>query len=256
MSLLTVAVRSSFYKIAFVLLVMSAVQLGMFYRAYLEFDYSQEYSADVVVGEEMPGQAYGVEWTLESLVEKSSVSLVFLAAFGLIGLILYWAESERKGSNTFYFYNRLTLSKQKRIGSLAVYNGICLIVLLFAELLTALGMGMIFSHLAPEEYQSLQMYFMAFYKSEFLHCLFPMAEIYKWIRNILLFSAVALDIAVCACSRRKSWSVFLLILLVMFGFVQKIGTYGAMDLLMITTAVVCIAVDAHQVWRKGAEDDF
>jgi hypothetical protein len=255
-SLLTVTVRSSFYKICLILLAMSTLQLGMFWRTYLAYDYSQTNSANVIVGEELPGQAYGVEWTLESLVEKSKVSIVFMVAFALICLVLYWAEGERKGTHISYFYDRLTVSNKERIVGFTLYNMVCILLLVFAEVLTVLGMGMIFVYLVPAEYESVQMYFMAFYKSEFLHCLFPMADIFKWIRNIFLFASCALEIGACSCRKRKSWSLFLIIVLTVLGFVQEIGTFGAMDAIMIIMAGIYIVINVCQVWYGGAEDDI
>ena len=261
MSLLAVTVRSTIYKMMLILLAMSVVQLGMFWRTYLKYDYSEQTLSNSGVmleipGEELLGQAFGVSWTLESLVEKSKVAVVFLAAFALICLVLYWAESERKGTNTFYFYDRLSITKKQRIISLSIYNLASILLLIFAEVLTVLGMGKIFEYLVPAEYESVQMYFMALYKSEFLHCLLPMADIFKWIRNIILFAACALEIASSACQRRKTWGVFLIIILIIFGFMQKIGTFGAVDIIMILTAGVCIAVDVYKIWFGGQGDDI
>ena len=258
-SLLTITVRSTIYKIILILIGMSALQLGIFCHTYLKYDYSKPVLTNPeneILGNELLGQAFGVSWTLESLVEESHISIVFLAAFALISLVLFWAESERKGTNIFCFYNRLIVTKKQRMVSLTLYNLVCIMLLICAEVLTVLGMGEIFKYLVPAEYESVQMYFMAFYKSEFLHCLLPLADIFKWIRNFFIFTAVAFEIAVCACRKRKSWSVFLIIVMVIFGFVQKIGTFGAMDIIMILTAGVCIAIDVYQLWLGGQEDDI
>ncbi len=257
-SIMSVTVRSSIYKILLILLGMSVLQLGMFYRTYLKYDYTAQCLSEFneVPGYEQLGQAFGVSWTLESLIEQSKVSIVFVAAFALICLVLYWAEGERKGTHTSYFYDRLTVSNKERIVSLTLYNVSSILLLIFVEVLTVLGMGMIFVHLVPSEYESVQMYFMAFYKSKFLHCLFPMADIYKWFRNILLFAACALEVGVCACRNSKSWSLFLIIALTIFGFEQEIGTFGAMDIILILVAGVYIVVNAWQIWYGGAEDDI
>lgn len=255
-SLLTVTVRSTIYKIILILIAACAAELGLFYYTYLKYDFSEGYLQDPNLGWELPGQAFGVSWTLESLVKKSNVVIVFLLAFVLICLVLYWAESERKGTNTFYFYNRLTVETKQRIFSLTVYNLFCIGLLVLAQVLTVLGMGHIFVHMAPAEYESVQMYFMAFYKSEFLHCLLPMADIFKWIRNLLIFTAGALEIAAGACRKGRTWSVFLILLMIVFGFVQKTGTFGAMDTIMILASGICIGVNIYKIWLGGQEDDI
>ena len=41
-SIMSVTVRSSIYKVLLILLGMSFLQLGMFYRTYLKYDYSAQ----------------------------------------------------------------------------------------------------------------------------------------------------------------------------------------------------------------------
>ena len=137
----------------------------------------------------------------------------------------------------------------------ALYNFGCMVLLTGAAVVSAIGMGCIFSYLAPEAYQSVQMYFMAFYKSRFLHNVFPMGEIYRWIRNALLFGACSVEIAGYACLRRKPWEMLLLILLILFGFVQDMGTFGGMDIIMILVSLVCIGVTLFKVFGDGGEVD-
>ena len=48
----------------------------------------------------------------------------------------------------------------------------------------------------------------------------------------------------------------MIIALTVFGFVQEIGTYGAMDIIMIIVAGIYIAVNVSRIWYGGAEDDI
>jgi len=253
-SVMSIAVRSSSYKILLILLGMATVQLGLFYDTYLKYDYSEE---RLVASESSTvwGKGYGVTWTLESLVEESHVHMVFLAAFAMICLVLAWAQSERKGVHTYYFYERLQVGTKSRFVGWSLYNFACMILLLFAELLVVLGMGSIFIYMVPEEYESAQMFFMAFYKSRFLHNIFPMAEIYRWFRNVLLFGACSMEIAAFACMKRKPWEMFMLILLILFGFVQDIGTFGGMDIVLILVSLICIGVTGYKVFIDGGAEE-
>ncbi len=116
-TVLSVAVRSSLYKILLILVLMAALQIELFYYTYDKYAFPPAGTwKDVFLQEEnyILGQFYGITWTLESLVERSNVEAVFLGAFVLISLVLAWSQSERKGVNSYYFYERLTVSHQKR----------------------------------------------------------------------------------------------------------------------------------------------
>jgi len=253
-SVMSIAVRSSIYKVLLILFGMIALQLGLFYYTYLRYDYMDN---EMISSEpfQVLGRGYGVTWTLESLVEESYVKWVFMTAFILICMVLAWSEGERKGSHTYYFYKRIQVSMQERFVGWSLYNFGCMILLLLGMVISAVGMGCIFSCLAPEGYQSVQMYFMAFYKSRFLHNVFPMGEIFRWIRNALLFGACSMEIAGYACLRRKPWEMLVLILLILFGFVQDMGTFGGMDIIMILVSMVCIGVTIIKVFLDGGVDD-
>ena len=243
LSMLTIAVRSSFYKICLVLAGMSMIEMGIFYHTFLKYDYSQQYqTGNAEYSGEMLGNAFGISWTLESLVEKSGIEKIFLAAFVLICLLLLWAQGERKGVKSHYFYQRLSISIKERFAVWTLYNIGCILLLISVQIFTVLGMGTLFTYLVPAEYESVQMYFMAFYKSEFLHCLVPMAEVWKWIRNLCLFTACSMEVAYVACLKRKPWSLVLLLAMTVFGFSQGIGTYG-MEFLMIVVSLICIVMD-------------
>lgn len=244
-SMLTITVRSSFYKICLILTGMSMLQFGLFYYTYKKHDYSE--MADTW------GIPYGIPWTLESLIEESKAEVVFLAAFVLICITLAWAEGERKGVKSYYLYERLSVSKTQRFAAWAVYNFACMILLVFVQVLAVLVMGCIFNYLVPAEYESVQMYFMAFYKSEFLHSLIPMAEVWKWVRRVLLYTACSMEIAGYACLKRKPWGMLLLMAMFVFGFSQEIGSYG-MEFLMICVSVICIVLNVYAVKVRVQEE--
>ena len=248
--MLSVAVRSSLYKIIIILGIMAALQMGCFYHTYEKYAYPPEgsWEAQQIQTENITlGQIYGVTWTLESLIEKSKLELVFLGAFVLICLVLAWSQGERKQVKTYYFYERLPQSHEKRFAVWTIYNVCCMIILVFVQVLTVLGMGWMFKSLVPSEYESVQMFFMSFYKSEFLHCIMPLGDVIKVVRNIMMYLACSMEIAGYACMKRKPWTLFLLVALMVFGFSQEIGVFGMMDTVMILAAGISIGVNICRI---------
>lgn len=233
-SMLSIVVRSSLYKIWWILAGMILVQLGVFYQTYQRYAKHSQWEEEVTLG-----TPYGVTWTLESLVEESYVEVFFLIAFVLICVVLTWSQGERRGVQSYYFYERMSVSQKQRFFVWTGYNISIFLLFAFAELLAVLGMGDIFTYLVPQEYESVQMYFMAFYKSPFLHGVFPMGDILRWIRNILMVTACGMEIAGYACRKRKPWALFILIVLILFGFSQRLGDAG-MDYLLIVASVCYI----------------
>ena len=88
---------------------------------------------------------------------------------------------------------------------------------------------------------------MAFYKSEFLHCLLPLGDVIKSVRNVMMYLACSMEIAGYASMKRKPWGLFLLVALMVFGFSQKIGAFGMMDTVMMIAAGISIGLNICRI---------
>lgn len=89
-----------------------------------------------------------------------------------------------------------------------------------------------------------QVIFLAFYRSDFLHSLFPMAEACNWVRNALLLLALGADAAGRAGRKRQAAQVALF-LLAAVCFTDSIGT-GWPDVICDIVFLVAIGVN---VWE-------
>ncbi len=187
-------------------------------------------------------------YMLGDVISRSNVSIVFSWVLGLWVLILARTERgwEEKSRNTLH---RLTLSPRGIFWLKAVFNIGCLTVLFAVQIWLAIWMVETYGRERPEVYASPQRLFLAFYRIQFLHCLLPLAETGKWVRNLLLVLALGMETAM---NRRIPVFLILLYALTISWFVSPIGM-GATDILYIVASAVVIGADVWRLWNKGGE---
>lgn len=170
--------RSSFYKICGILAVMVIGEFVLFRHELLRC-----YNA-------VTDFVSAPEW----LIGKACVPEIFLAALALSVVVLIWTEvrmSEKAG----YTMLRLGLTKKELFVIKTIYNVACLVLLFVVQIWLAIGFLTWYEAYAHLDMPLPQLYFLAFYRNKFLHCLFPMQEIGKWIRNLLMITALAMTAA-------------------------------------------------------------
>lgn len=170
--------RSSFLKVLGILVLMVIGELLLF-----RYDLFRCYDA-VTGGVKAP----------EKLVEYALLPMLFLAALALIMVALIWTEvrmSEKAG----YTMMRLGLSRKELFAIKTIYNVVCLVLLFVVQIWLAVGMLAWYGEFVPLELPMPQLLFIAFYRNGFLHCLLPMQEIGKWIRNLLMIVALSMTAA-------------------------------------------------------------
>lgn len=170
--------RNSFLKILGILAGLAAVELVLFRGELLTC-----YNA-----------ATGLVAAPEGLIGDAFVHVVFLAAFALVMVVLIWTEvrvSEKAG----YTIMRLGLTRKELFAIKTIYNAICLVLLFVVQIWLVIGMLAWYGAFAPLELPMPQLLFVTFYRNGFLHCLLPMQEIGKWIRNLLMIVALSMSAA-------------------------------------------------------------
>ena len=186
---------------------------------------------------------------LTDVINGSNVSMIFLMMLGPWLSVLAGTERnmEEKSRNTM---DRLVLSPRVIFWLKAVFNMGCVTILFALQIWMAIWMVETFGRERPEAYASPQRLFMAFYRIEFLHCLLPLAEAGKWVRNILLVTALGMETAVYV----KGIPVTLILLYILTAgwFVSPVGR-GVTDGLCIFAYGVMIGVGVWRSWRKGAD---
>lgn len=224
-SLWALLARSSIYKLLGLAAVMAVWEAALFYISLRR------------------GRGY----ELTDVIGSSNIFLAFLVTLGLGLSALARAERdlEEKSRNTM---NRLTLSRGGIFGVKAAFNMGCLAVLFALQIWLAIWMVGTFGRERPEAYASPQRLFLAFYRIEFLHCLLPLADAGKWVRNILLVLALGMEAAVYV--KGIPVTFILLYLLTAVWFVSPIGI-GVTDIMYMVVCAVMMGIDVWRLWKKG-----
>ena len=182
--------RSSFLKLLGVIFIMAIGEIVLFWH---------EMSVRSGTAEQSVGELGTNDVTIfvtapEKLVEYALLPLFFLAALALVMVVLIWTEvrmSEKAG----YTMMRLGLSRKELFAIKTIYNVACLVLLFVVQIWLAIGLLAWYRTYIPVGIDMPQLFFLSFYRSKFLHCLLPMQEIGKWIRNLLMIVALAMTAA-------------------------------------------------------------
>lgn len=225
--------RSSIYKILAVLVVMVPAEVILFYRSI------------------KTERAYGTEYhTLTAAVESSHIAAVFLVALGLVYFTLVRRSGQLDSASSGTML-RLRLSGSRIFRIKAAYNLACLVLLFAVQIWLCIWLVGVYGREAETVYASPQRLFLAFYRIDFLHCLLPMAEVGKWVRNILLLLSFAVEAG--RAGKTEYAPPILLYGVTASWFVSSLGGNG-IDWICIILYTVVIVVNVRQVRRKEREE--
>ncbi len=131
----------------------------------------------------------------EQMIELCLLKYIFLTALVLVAFLLIVTEGDRGGCRSSYTLFRLKVSRKQQFVVKTVYNFLCLMMVFAVQILAALVICRLYAERLPAELVSPQYLFLVFYRSEFLHCILPMADVEKWVCVFLLLLALAMDAA-------------------------------------------------------------
>lgn len=163
----------------------------------------------------------------EKLLENAFVHMVFLAALALVMVVLIWTEN-RMSEKAGYTIMRLGLTRKELFVIKTVYNVACLVLLFVVQIWVAIGFLAWYEANMPLDISMPQLFFLAFYRNEFLHCILPMQEFGKWIRNFLMVAALSMTAAGVIVfpgekGTRKSTSGWTIVILSVAWFLSDAG---------------------------------
>lgn len=192
---------------------------------------------------------------LEQAVRQSRIALVCGIGFILLCVLLSLTGSECGGGRLRYTVQRLSIREEATVGWWAVYNAICFFLFWVVQLAIALVLCQYYVHQMDGAYVSGQTAFLAFYRSNFLHSLLPLAEVSRYVRNCVL----VLCLGVCAScfsfrQRRgeRGVAVVALAVIVAVSFPSAMGSFGS-DLLVIFLALCITAGAVAGIWKERGE---
>ncbi|MBQ9765600.1 MAG: hypothetical protein IJW18_05345 [Lachnospiraceae bacterium] len=229
-SALALLIKSSLYKILALIVEMTIIEFFIFYYI---IDKGQNFAES------------------ELMITKAYIPYTFLAMLAIAFMVLCFSEKglDKKSG---YTIQRMRISKKRFFVIKTIYNVFCIVLLFVVQTLVAIVL--IRNHnveliKGEHEYQQL---FLAFYRNDFLHSLFPMAEVLRWIRNVLLVLALGMQAAV---SEKKSHvGDFCLISLTVSWFSIGMGT-SVMDVFCYIAYLIVIAVALVRVFSDWSEED-
>lgn len=232
LSVLMLAIRSSFYKLLALLAVM-AVSEGILFHFALENNQVLEYAFD---------DAY--------------TRFLFLAGFAALCILLTLPGSERSGNKERYTLRRLGVSERAVVLWTWLGNACCILIFWAAQLAIVLLLCKYYTmSVGPGAFNS-QTVFLAFYRSSFLHSLLPLAELTRWMRNIALVVCLGGSTAAAPCRMRRGETPFDTIVLMIASIVLFVRPVGSIwSDILLTGYAVCATAYAVWMCRKEATDD-
>ena len=189
---------------------------------------------------------------LEGVLSKSGIAWIFAACFLLMTALLCSTGCEY-GSRQGYTLRRLAVPESGVFVWQCVYNTFCFFLLWAAETLTAYGLCMLYMAGMDPAYTSGQTVFLAFYRNYFLHSLLPLADVSRWIRNVLLTAALGAVSAYFPFMQRKGRVAASTIIMAACGlifFTREIASLVT-DLLLMAVSAACIWTAASNVFRRA-----
>lgn len=243
--------RSSIYRVLVVMLFMGIAEAGLFWHGLQETlaDYNNlkgmeafEKVADVL--------------HFEEIIDKNHISWCFAAAFILITFFICLPGTEYQ-SKTGYTLRRLSVSEKSILLIQAIYNMAVYFILLAVQVLICFEFYSLYTSQIPAEFVGNQTIFLAFYRSDFLHSILPLSEIWLWIRNAFL--VVGLGFAAAEFpyrQRRKGYGAAVIVLGVytVLNFKTEIGSIGGIVFAMCVMAIYAGNV-IYNVFCKEEPDE-
>lgn len=231
LSLWALLARSCFYKILAVLVLMTAAEGAVFYRTL-----------------RIHGGAQGFEW----MVDKSGMSVLFLAALGIIFAIFVCMEGMLEQESR-YTLMRLRVTEWHFFWTKTVVNLFFLMVLFAVQIAVVFWAARLYLQSAGTERVMPNFLFLAFYSNSFLHCLLPMAHGAKWMRNVLIFLAFSMEGGSGHWGNHGRSKNFIkpmvLYVVIVQWFVSSMGGY--LDIACVIVCGMYIAAAIRSVFRKA-----
>ena len=236
-SVLWLMIQSSFSKILMLLAGVSAVQLALFVWAFRELSW--------------------VDYGLEQVLSQSHVAKV--AAVGFLGMTWLLVQTgSQHGSRIGYTLQRLSVSEREVFWWQTLYNGGCYLILWAAQVLTMLGLGVLYTKMADPSMVTSQTILLACYRSRYLSSLLPLVYQSRWLRMGCLLVGLALASSYYPYAKRRGEAGNELVTLaVLAAFMFSESTYGMYSLGGLRRflagpwflAIVSLVVTAMVLWQ-------
>ena len=243
-SVLMLTARGTIFKILLIIIAMILTQTAIFTAVLSQADrilptYTSPYPNSI---------------PLDQIFTDSHIELVLLAAFlGITALLILNGcdFSSKQG----YTLARLNITERSVWIWQSVYNTMVYIILLVSELAAIMLMCAIYTRTA--EVTGPQTVMLAFYRSDLLHSILPLAEFSRLARNIILIIALGMTTAYFPYSRRRgriSKCGLVLTAAATVNFIAPTGQFAS-DFILILFSLLSAAAALFGIVFEGDEED-
>lgn len=234
-SVFSLIMRESIYRIFFTWLLSAGVQITVFLLALKNL--KEEY---------IP--------TLTQVFDNSYITVLFFITVIAVAVLLC-KTGMQFNSKTGYTLRRLLISEKAVFGWQCIYNIIILMLTWLFEVVLCFMLLKIGTNLLPEEFITNQSIYLAFYKTQFIQNLFAGRDIARIVRNIL--TVISLGVSFSAFSyqwrRGKKWLVAPLATAVLLFYIMNISELGydiasifAMLIALVTSLITVIGGEKYE----------
>ena len=233
--------RSTIYKILPVLVAMGTTQIFMFHKAMLEWFPADSYHLDFQAIE---------YYTLEYMMDRSKSEIFLGIAFVAITAILCWNGFDI-GSKSSYTIQRLQVTEKKIFVMQSIYNSLCYLLLLGAQIGVFFIQGRLYA--ARAGHLTNQSLFLAYYRNDFMHSVLPLEGTARWWINILIVLGCGIMTAMFTYLQRRgktAGALLVVVACVLFSFVQKLGEVLGFMIVVIIWLIVSFQVYWNMIQKK------
>lgn len=175
LSVLSLNVRSTIYKIFFVLIAMTLTQM---------VDYKIAFQSIVKKREKWNlSDTDRLLFTWNEVLEKCHTKWIFFAAVLMCSVVFIWSASERGKCKLKFSLYRLRISRRQVFAVFSGYHVLVYLILVALQILVVLWMHELYQAQVGMELVP-QALFLSFYRDPFLHAILPLSDLIGMLRFI------------------------------------------------------------------------
>ena len=248
------AVRPTIWKLLLIIVLMAALELGLFWYQMPPEPVIPDSNVSVTVHSNGYEVSRSLGQRFDLVLDGAWFAWILRAALVALCAVQVQQGSEGKGKLT-YTLRRLPMGERAVTTLWASVHMVSYWILWAAQLAVVLGCWKIYTVFYPTHSSALEL-FTKFYFSDFLHGLIPMQNYARVAANVLMFMALGLAAAYLGFRTRtgRKASLPVILIAVTMNFITASFQDDIADELMILIYVLSIGYMIWQIWVTDYEE--